>query len=146
MPLRIGLTGGIASGKSTVADLFAEHGVVIIDTDVIAREVVAPGQPALDEIAAEFGASLIDADGTLDRAALRNIIQTGGDSIRGMVDVRAVGSHSPRKAGRRFSRNAVRPSSASALAQAMRRSSSNRGASAATPGLPGSTQPTSTAR
>lgn len=74
MALRIGLTGGIASGKSTVADLFAEQGVVIIDTDVIAREVVAPGQPALDEIAAEFGASLIDADGTLDRAALRNII------------------------------------------------------------------------
>ena len=46
-PLRIGLTGGIASGKSTVADLFAELGIPVIDTDVIAREVVAPGQPAL---------------------------------------------------------------------------------------------------
>ena len=74
MPLRIGLTGGIASGKSTVADLFAELGAAIIDTDVIAREVVAPGQPALDEIAAEFGAEVIDADGGLDRAALRAVV------------------------------------------------------------------------
>jgi dephospho-CoA kinase len=74
MPLRIGLTGGIASGKSLVADMFAELGAVIIDTDVIAREVVAPGQPALDEIAAELGESLIGADGELDRAALREII------------------------------------------------------------------------
>jgi dephospho-CoA kinase len=82
MPLRIGLTGGIASGKSTVADLFAELGAVIIDTDVIAREVVAPGQPALDEIAAEFGASLISADGTLDRVALRTIIFDNDDARR----------------------------------------------------------------
>ena len=74
MPLRIGLTGGIASGKSTVADLFAELGAAIIDTDVIAREVVAPGQPALEEIAEEFGASVIGADGALDRAALRSIV------------------------------------------------------------------------
>jgi len=74
MPLRIGLTGGIASGKSTVADLFAELDVAIIDTDVIAREVVAPGQPALDEISATFGNHLVDDDGELDRAALREII------------------------------------------------------------------------
>ena len=73
-PLRIGLTGGIASGKSTVADMFAELGATIIDTDVIAREVVAPGQPALDEIAASFGKSLIDDDGYLDRGALRKLI------------------------------------------------------------------------
>ena len=73
-PLRIGLTGGIASGKSTVADMFAELGATIIDTDVIAREVVAPGQPALDEIAATFGESLIDDDGTLDRGALRKLV------------------------------------------------------------------------
>jgi dephospho-CoA kinase len=73
-PLRIGLTGGIASGKSTVADLFAELGATIIDTDVIAREVVAPGQPALDEIAAAFGESLIDDDGYLDRGALRKLV------------------------------------------------------------------------
>ncbi len=73
-PLRIGLTGGIASGKSTVANMFAELGATIIDTDVIAREVVAPGQPALDEIAVAFGESLIDEDGYLDRSALRDIV------------------------------------------------------------------------
>jgi len=72
--LRIGLTGGIASGKSTVADMFAELGATIIDTDVIAREVVAPGQPALDEIAVAFGESLIDGDGYLDRSALRKLV------------------------------------------------------------------------
>jgi len=79
-PLRIGLTGGIASGKTTVAGLFAELGATIIDTDVIAREVVAPGQPALDEIASEIGASLIDADGVLDRAALRELIFADDDA------------------------------------------------------------------
>ena len=73
-PLRIGLTGGIASGKSTVADLFAELGVPIIDTDLIAREVVEPGRPALDEIRETFGPSAIDADGRLDRNAMRAIV------------------------------------------------------------------------
>ena len=70
-PLRVGLTGGIASGKSVVADMFEELGAVIIDTDVIAREVVMPGQPALDEIRAEFGPDVIAPDGTLDRRAMR---------------------------------------------------------------------------
>lgn len=74
MPLRIGLTGGIASGKSTVADLFGDLGAIVIDTDVIAREVVAPGQPALAEIAAAFGPTVIAADGSLDRAALRELV------------------------------------------------------------------------
>ena len=73
-PLRIGLTGGIASGKSTVADMFAELGAPVIDTDVIAREVVAPGQPALDEIRKRFGDQAIDADGRLDRAFMRKLI------------------------------------------------------------------------
>ena len=73
-PLRIGLTGGIASGKSTVADLFAELGAVVIDTDVIAREVVEPGQPALDEIHDAFGDTVIDGDGRLDRPAMRKIV------------------------------------------------------------------------
>jgi len=73
-PLRIGLTGGIASGKSTVADLFAELGVAVIDTDVIAREVVARGQPALLEIRDRFGDEMIDAAGNLDRAAMRKTI------------------------------------------------------------------------
>lgn len=66
----IGLTGGVGSGKSTVAALLAEHGAVVIDADAIAREVVAPGQPALAELAAEFGPGIIAADGSLDRAAL----------------------------------------------------------------------------
>jgi dephospho-CoA kinase len=73
-PLRIGLTGGIASGKSTVADMFAELGVPIIDTDIIAREVVEPGTPALAEIRERFGERFIDAAGNLDRAALRKKI------------------------------------------------------------------------
>lgn len=72
--LRIGLTGGIASGKSTVADLFAELGVPVIDTDVIAREVVAPGQPALDDIRKRFGEAVLTASGKLDRAKMRKRI------------------------------------------------------------------------
>jgi len=74
MPARVGLTGGIASGKSLVADMFAELGAVIIDTDVIAREVVARGQPALAEIATVFGKSILGSDGGLDRGALRKIV------------------------------------------------------------------------
>jgi dephospho-CoA kinase len=69
--LRIGLTGGIASGKSTVAQLFAGHGVPVIDLDLVARAVVAPGEPALDAIVAEFGPDVLDAAGQLDRASLR---------------------------------------------------------------------------
>lgn len=69
--LRIGLTGGIGSGKSTVANLFAARGVPVIDADAIARELVEPGQPALADIVAEFGADMRDAQGRLDRARLR---------------------------------------------------------------------------
>ncbi len=67
----VALTGGIGSGKSTVADAFARHGVPIIDTDVIARELAAPGEPALAEIADYFGDEVITADGRLDRTCLR---------------------------------------------------------------------------
>jgi dephospho-CoA kinase len=74
IPLRIGLTGGIASGKSTVADMFASLGAVVIDTDVIAREVVSPGMPALDDIRDRFGGDVFDATGNLDRSAMRRII------------------------------------------------------------------------
>ena len=81
-PLRIGLTGGIASGKSTVADLFAAAGVPIIDTDVIAREVVEPGQPALEEIRAAFGNDVIAEDGRLDRAAMRKLVFSDHDARR----------------------------------------------------------------
>ncbi|MDO9219396.1 MAG: dephospho-CoA kinase [Thiobacillus sp.] len=67
----VGLTGGIGSGKSTVADAFAALGVPVVDTDVIARELTAPGEAALDAIRAAFGETVMQADGTLDRAALR---------------------------------------------------------------------------
>lgn len=71
---RVGLTGGIASGKSAVAEMFAELGIPVIDTDLIAREVVSPGSPALQEIAAAFGAQLLLTDGSLDRPRLREIV------------------------------------------------------------------------
>jgi dephospho-CoA kinase len=73
-PLRIGLTGGIASGKTTVASYFSDLGVPIIDTDVLAREVVAPGAPALDEIRGTFGDEVFQLGGTLDRRAMRKIV------------------------------------------------------------------------
>lgn len=69
MPL-IALTGGIASGKSTIARRLAEHGAVVVDADQIVRDVQAPGSPVLDQISATFGPSVIADDGTLDRAAL----------------------------------------------------------------------------
>jgi dephospho-CoA kinase len=68
---RVGLTGGIACGKTTVANLFAALGVTIVDTDRLAREVVAPGSALLPQIAAFFGAQVLQQDGSLDRAILR---------------------------------------------------------------------------
>ncbi len=79
-PLRIGLTGGIASGKTTVANMFAELGVPIIDTDIIAREVVRPGQHALEDIRERFGDAIIDAAGNLDRSAMRRLIFSDDDA------------------------------------------------------------------
>ena len=70
----IGLSGGIGSGKSTAADLFAALGVSVIDADRIARELVAPGKPALQQITAHFSDSILLADGNLDRARLRRQI------------------------------------------------------------------------
>ena len=72
--LRVGLTGGIASGKSTVSNLFAERGVPVVDMDLIAREVVEPGQPGLDAVIAEFGAEMLRPDGRLDRPRLRALV------------------------------------------------------------------------
>lgn len=72
--LLIGLTGGIASGKSLVAEYFHDLGVPIVDTDVIARDVVKIGSPALAEIQQLFGGDVIEIDGSLDRRALRNIV------------------------------------------------------------------------
>jgi dephospho-CoA kinase len=73
MPL-IALTGGIASGKSTIARRLAEHGAVIVDADQIVRDVQSPGSPVLERIAAEFGAGMLRPDGALDRAALGAIV------------------------------------------------------------------------
>jgi len=72
--LKIGLTGGIASGKSTICNLFSYYNVSIIDADIIARELVELGQPALTEIQTSFGPEIIQTDGTLDRKKLRNLI------------------------------------------------------------------------
>jgi len=70
----LGLTGGIGSGKSMVAQIFAELGAVVIDADQLAREVVEPGQPALQEIASTFGPDVLLPDGRLDRPKLAGII------------------------------------------------------------------------
>jgi dephospho-CoA kinase len=74
MRLHVGLTGGIASGKSSVADLLAAHGAVIIDSDRLAREVVEPGTAGLAAVVDRFGAGVLAADGSLDRAALGRIV------------------------------------------------------------------------
>lgn len=72
--LRVGLTGGIGSGKSTVAKLLATHGAVVVDTDLIARQLTLPGGAAIQAIADAFGTELIAADGALDRARMRDIV------------------------------------------------------------------------
>ena len=69
--LRVGLTGGIGSGKSTVTNFFAAHDVPIVDTDAIARELVQPGEPAHAEIVRQFGVDVLDASGALDRNKMR---------------------------------------------------------------------------
>jgi dephospho-CoA kinase len=71
---RVGLTGGIASGKSTAAKFFGALGVPILDSDQIARDVVEPGQPPLERLVERFGPSILTADGHLDRPALRDIV------------------------------------------------------------------------
>lgn len=68
--IRVGLTGGIGSGKSTVARMLAAQGFTVVDADQIAREIMEPGSPVLAEVAREFGEELLLADGTLDRAEL----------------------------------------------------------------------------
>jgi dephospho-CoA kinase len=80
--LRIGLTGGIASGKSTVAQRFLELGVPVIDADAAARAVVAPGQPGLSQVLERFGDGVLTQNGELDRRALRNLIFSDPGSRR----------------------------------------------------------------
>lgn len=85
--LRIGLTGGIGSGKSTVARLLAERGAVVVDADRTAREVVQPGSPALAEIRQRFGAAVLSADGSLDRAALGALVFADPASRRDLEQI-----------------------------------------------------------
>ena len=90
MTVRVGLTGGVASGKSTVSAILAELGAVVIDADLIAREVVARGTPGLDAVVAEFGPELLTADGDLDRPAMGALVF--GDAGRAQA---ARGDHPP---------------------------------------------------
>ncbi len=78
--LCVGLTGGIASGKSAAAEMLAKLGANVVDTDVIAREVVAPGQPGLDAIVEEFGRDILDESGGLDRRMMRNTVFSNPES------------------------------------------------------------------
>jgi dephospho-CoA kinase len=71
--LLVGLTGGIGAGKSTVAELLTKRGAHVVDADAVARSVVDPGTPALDQLVERFGAGILDADGRLDRPALGRI-------------------------------------------------------------------------
>lgn len=87
-PLTIGVTGGIASGKSAVAHAFVTHGIPWVDADDVARAVVEPGEPALAEIAAHFGAdTVLDDAGRLDRRALRAIVFADEDERRWLESV-----------------------------------------------------------
>ncbi|GAA4172711.1 dephospho-CoA kinase [Gryllotalpicola koreensis] len=83
----IALTGGIASGKSTVSARLAEHGAVILDADKLAREVVEPGQPALAQIVAEFGEGVLLPDGSLDRPALGRLVFGDPAALQKLNDI-----------------------------------------------------------
>ena len=80
--MRVGLTGGIGSGKSTVSALLADHGAIVIDYDVLAREVVEPGAPALAAIIDRFGPGVLLPDGSLDRPALGAVVFGDDDARR----------------------------------------------------------------
>jgi len=108
---RVALTGGIACGKSTVANLFAALGASIVDTDQLAREVVAPGSALLPQIAAHFGAEVLQQDGSLDRARLRARVfanpaerqwleQLTHPAIRELTDQRCDSATGPNSDGR----------------------------------------------
>ncbi|MFE4976595.1 dephospho-CoA kinase [Kitasatospora sp. NPDC056651] len=82
--LKIGLTGGIGAGKSEVSRLFAAHGAVIVDSDVIAREVVAPGTDGLAAVVTEFGPQVLREDGALDRPALGAIVFADPERLKAL--------------------------------------------------------------
>jgi dephospho-CoA kinase len=85
--MRIGVTGGIGSGKSTVASLLSERGAIVVDADVIARRVVERGSPVLANLVEEFGAGILDAEGRLNRAELARIAFADERSIRHLNDI-----------------------------------------------------------
>lgn len=80
--LRVGLTGGIGSGKSEVARALAGHGAIVVDADVVAREVVAPGTPGLAEVVRAFGSDVLAPDGSLDRPRLGEVVFGDADARR----------------------------------------------------------------
>jgi dephospho-CoA kinase len=82
--LVVGLTGGIGSGKSAVAELLAARGAIVLDADAIAREVVEPGRPALAAIAERFGPAVVRPDGSLDRPALASVAFVDDESRRAL--------------------------------------------------------------
>jgi dephospho-CoA kinase len=75
----VGLTGGIASGKTTISNLFARLGVPVIDTDIISRQLLEPGELAFEQVCSHFGAEIQDADGAIDRSRLRKIVFNNPD-------------------------------------------------------------------
>jgi dephospho-CoA kinase len=87
MSLIVGVTGGIGSGKSTAAQRFQERGADLVDTDAIARELTRPGQPAIEQITARFGAEYLAADGGLDRGKLRTRVFSNPDARRALETI-----------------------------------------------------------
>lgn len=85
--MNIGLTGGIASGKSTVSRLLVERGALLVDADRIAREIVLPGSPALDQIADRFGADMLLPDGSLDRKRLGNVVFSDAAARKALEEI-----------------------------------------------------------
>ena len=100
--MRVGLTGGVASGKSTVAALLRELGAVVVDADVLAREVVEPGTPGLAAVVAEFGPEVLTADGALDRPALGAIVFADDAARRAALE--AISTRGSGPAGRSWRR------------------------------------------
>ena len=121
--LKVGLTGGIGSGKSTVSGLRAQHGAVVIDYDQMARDVVAPGSAVLDEIATRFGRAVIRPDGALDRPALGAIVFGDPAALEALnaithPAIKQLGAR--REASARRSRSSTRLSVSASLASSSR--------------------------
>lgn len=102
MVLRVGLTGGIGSGKSTVAGMLAECGAVVIDSDAISRQLTAPGGAAIDQIAAQFGAHFITPEGALDRDRMRQLVFSDAQAKKQLEVIvhSLVGAETDRQAAR----------------------------------------------